>query len=106
MGSSEPVCLLPRRPLADGTVRALLVVVGNVLAKDCVEVATPEDEHPVKALRRARCIQSVQRPRWRTPSTTPGRDVPDVFVVVHPFHPLLGQSFELVVKGASSGSGA
>ena len=64
-------------------------------------MTTAEDEEPVEALRR-RCIRSVQRPRWRTPSTTPGRDVPDVFVVVvHPFHPLLGQSFELVVKSAS-----
>ena len=30
----------------------MFVVVGNVLAKDCVKVATPEDEHPVKALTR------------------------------------------------------
>ena len=28
----------------------MFVVVGNVLAKDCMKVTTPEDEHPVKAL--------------------------------------------------------
>src|SRR5262249_46227219 len=65
----------------------------SLVQQGCMELAVVTSRTPLCAV----VAHSVRRRRWRKSRIAP-RDahLPQVFTVTHPFHPLHGQTFELL----------